>query len=42
MLTKVVLREIASAGSNLAELTDARCKNGYAGTDCGAMALSPR
>src|SRR6266851_2459146 len=39
MLTKVVLREIASAGSNFAELTDARSKNRYARANRGAIAL---
>jgi len=40
MLTKVVLRKITSAGSNLAELTDARSKYRDARADRGAIALS--
>src|SRR6266446_1692046 len=39
MLTQVVLREITPAGSNLAELTEARSKNRYARADRSAIAL---
>src|SRR5258708_30189267 len=39
MLTEVVLRQITSAGSNLAELTNARGKNRDARADCSAIAL---
>ncbi len=39
MLTEVVLREITSAGSNLAELTNARGKNGHACADRSAIAF---